>query len=167
MNDQELLQACNKYLIYNPVTGTIINRIDRGNVKAGNQSGGLDSHGYLRLGLNRKEHSIHRIAFLMYYGYLPKMIDHINGDKLDNRIDNLRGCTCSQNNRNKKATGKSIYVGVGWSKVSNMWRSRITVNGIRLHLGLFDDEYIAHQAYLSAAKKHGVIDFVYSSNNKE
>lgn len=84
-----------------------------------------------------------------YLGYLHRyimscpedmVVDHINGDKLDNRKSNLRICTMAQNGFNNKTyiTNNSGYPGVGWHKKSNKWRARIQVHGRQIYLGIFD-----------------------------
>lgn len=80
-------------------------------------------------------------------------VDHINGDTLDNRKSNLRICSHAENVRNQKSRGgKSIYRGVT-KHINGYWRSRITVNYRRIHLGLFKTEYEAHLACEKARKE--------------
>ena len=82
--------------------------------------------------------------------------DHINSDGLDNRRCNLRLCTRTQNqwNRRKHMAASSIHKGVYWHKRTRKWVARITVNGERLWLGEFDDETDAAAIYDAAARKH-------------
>jgi HNH endonuclease/AP2 domain len=80
--------------------------------------------------------------------------DHINGDKLDNRRENLRITTRSQNNMNQKKTrGTSKYKGVHWHNQRNKWKAEIKINGKAKYLGLFLTEYEAAMAYNEAAKE--------------
>lgn len=80
-------------------------------------------------------------------------VDHINGDKLDNRKANLRLVTRQQNsfNTGPRKGSKSQFKGVGWFSRDRKWRARIMLNGKEIHLGLFEREIDAAEAYNSAA----------------
>jgi len=82
-------------------------------------------------------------------------VDHKNGNGLDNRKFNLRICTRSQNQQNKKKpiSNTSGFKGVAWSKAANKWCAYIAVNKERIHLGLFVDPKEAARAYDTAARK--------------
>lgn len=98
----------------------------------------------------------HRAAWLLTYGTWPKgEIDHINGDKTDNRIDNLRDCSRSENqhNRPRYSNNKSGLKGVSWHKQKMKWRAVIALHGKSKHLGLFDDKLDAFEAYKSACSE--------------
>ena len=84
-------------------------------------------------------------------------VDHINGDRLDNRRENLRPATSQQNARNqrRKAAGKSSrFKGVYWAERANAWRAEITIDARSVKLGYFKDETEAQDAYAKAAEKH-------------
>ena len=128
---------------YDKETGNLIWKIkpsSRGHsVKVGDIAGTLKSHGYICVGINYNSYRAHRLIFLMHKGYLPKTIDHINGDKLDNRIENLRAATVGQNQHNRKtnANNTSGYKGVSWNKALKKWTARITLERKNIHLGYF------------------------------
>lgn len=83
-------------------------------------------------------------------------VDHINGNKLDNRLKNLRLCTKAENHRNRglQKSNTSGYKGVHWHKKTKKWLVRIAFNGKRYHLGYFTDIRKAGRAYDAAAKKY-------------
>ena len=126
---------------YDKETGNLIWKIQQRGIRKGSIAGSVKSHGYLCVGINYKSYRAHRLVFLMHKGYLPKTIDHINGDKLDNRIENLRAATVGQNQHNRKtnANNTSGYKGVSWNKGCNKWLSQIKLEGKRIHLGYFDN----------------------------
>lgn len=84
------------------------------------------------------------------------LIDHIDGDGLNNQRVNLRVCTIAQNRRHskKRMVGTSRYKGVCWHRGGDKWQSTIRVNKKQIHLGLFDSETSAASAYNRAASKH-------------
>ena len=85
---------------------------------------------------NQKRYRVHQIVFLMFNGYIPKEIDHINGIRNDNRIENLRPAN-SKNQQNAK-TRKDNKSGVkGVKKCKNKWRADIKIDGKQTYLGLF------------------------------
>ena len=140
--------------IYEPDTGILRNRINRSTrAKIGEIAGSLRNDGYMRVGINNKAYSVHRIAFLYVYGYLPEFLDHINGDKLDNRISNLRPATRAENQRNRgiAKNNKAGFKGVYPNK-HGRYEAGIKKNGKRIYLGTFDTPEEAHWAYMRKAR---------------
>jgi hypothetical protein len=100
----------------------------------------------------------HRIAWAIHYGFWPKhYIDHINGDRSDNRISNLRDVPQRINLSNTKAykSNSSGVTGVGWHKSARKWKASICVSSVHKHLGLFDEFADAVHARSSAEKEFG------------
>ena len=113
--------------------------------------------GYNNIRIFNKTYRTHRIIWLYVYGTWPNdQLDHINGNRQDNRLCNLRECTNSENQQNKKIRkdNSSGFMGVSFSKKSQKFQSHIKVNTKSLHLGLFDDAKEAHEAYLEAKQKY-------------
>lgn len=126
-------------------------------VYAGKISGYIDDYGYRVLNLDGNRRSQHRLAYLYMTGDYPvNQIDHVNGDRSDNRWCNLRPATDSQNRQNmkKKAGTKSRFQGVTWFPRDGTWMSRIGINYKSVFLGYFKTEEEAHQAYVSAKTQH-------------
>lgn len=108
--------------------------------KIGSEAGFLIHSSYRKVTINGKRFYVHRIIFLWHKGYLPKFVDHINGDAADNRIENLREATKQQNQFNQKIrkTNKSGVKGVCWHKQLKKWNAYIHLNYKKIHLGWFD-----------------------------
>lgn len=111
----------------------------------GKEVGSIHPTGYRHVTWMGKPHKVHRLIFLLEHGYLPKEIDHINGDRLDNRLENLREATRSENqcNRGALASNTSGYPGVTWHKKSKAWAVRVMKNGKTRALGYFKDLELA------------------------
>ncbi len=128
--------------IYDKATGKIYNRIKRSvNVNAGDEAGCMNGEGYLVVKFRGSTFSLHRLAYAMYYGEWPEQIDHVNGDRADNRINNLRSATLQENNKNKKLprSNTSGHMGVSWSQKAMRWTAYISVKGKNKNLGSFND----------------------------
>ena len=95
--------------------------------------------------IDGKYYKNHRLIFLWNYGFLPKYIDHINGNPADNRIENLRAASLSQNqfNRKKSSTSTTGCKNVFFNKKDKKWVVKIRVNGTRKHLGTFSNLELA------------------------
>ena len=126
---------------YDKETGNLIWKApNTNNQKIGDIAGSLTPKvGYIRVGINGKKYYAHRLIFLYHKGYLPKTIDHINCDKVDNRIENLRAVTDSQNQHNRKlnSNNTSGYKGVYYHKPLNKWCAKIRLEYKGIHLGYY------------------------------
>jgi len=141
---------------YDPDTGLFTRRIAigyRGRFRKGDVPGTDNKNGYIRIIVDYKKYYAHRLAWLHVFGYLPEEIDHIDRNRSNNRISNLRPATHAQNLSNAlrlrtKSGLKGAY------RFQNRWKSSITSTGKQIHLGLFDTAEEAHAAYVAAAKKY-------------
>lgn len=139
--------------------GDFIYRIDVGKKKQGSRAGTQSASGYCMLSIDGIQYQAHRIAWAMHYSEQPpEVIDHINGNRLDNRIENLRQATTSLNAANcgRRAHNTSGFKGVSKCKQTGLWAAGITVRGKRTNLGRYSTPEEAHAVWLSAATEaHG------------
>jgi len=123
--------------------GHLIRKTDEAyNAQSGDTVGYVSNCGYLRVNVDGKKYLVHRVIFLMHNGYLPKVVDHVDRDRLNNNIDNLRDSSYAMNNCNKlkRKNCSSIYIGVTWDKDLCKWRASCGINQKFIHLGVFTDE---------------------------
>lgn len=145
-------------LSYCPETGRLTWRVRAGRVSAGDPVRAIRRDGYLSVRIDGLPNMAHRVAWVHFYGHWPShTLDHINGDKTDNRIANLRDVPHALNMHNQRAAAGhnkgSSMLGAHWHKKDQRWRSNITVGGITRHLGYFDTEQQAHEAYIAAKRQ--------------
>ncbi len=127
---------------YNPETGIFIRRTTvSSNARRGDVAGCINGKGYLKVNVDYKSYSLHRLAWLYIYGKLPIEIDHINRKRKDNRIGNLREVSRSCNIKNAAGwrTNTSGVRGIYWHKRKNKWRAYIWAKGKELHLGYYEN----------------------------
>lgn len=139
---------------YNPNTGVLVRRKSSGGRKAGSATGTPNAHGHLVCSVDDSLFYVHRIAWAIHYGRYPqKGIDHINGNKQDNRIANLRLATQSENLMNAclHSNNTSGCRGVYFNKTERRWVAEISAYGRRYILGRFKDKDKAAVAYAEAA----------------
>jgi len=152
MKDLELLELCNERLIYNPDTGVFTWRVDVGRkTRAGSVAGSCDGRGYRAIRMSGRRYRSHRLAFLICNNHLPEFIDHVNGNRSDNRIINLRSASHKQNchNQKRRSSNTSGIKGVSWHKKSNKWQAQICNNGNNISVGIFKNIIDAENALRS------------------
>lgn len=142
---------------YDSTTGRLVRKIcNKGELPV---TQGVSKQGYYIRWVDKKCYTEHRLVFIYHNGYNPIEIDHANGNKLDNRVGNLRVCDRTQNNANsvkKKRNGKhsssrkGVYFRESWGP-SGKWIAQIVCDKKHHWLGKFDTESEASEAYEKAA----------------
>jgi hypothetical protein len=127
-------------------------------VKVGDIAGTFRKQdGYCFVSVDGKQYRAHRLAWLYMTGEWPKKeIDHIDGNRINNSIYNLREVSRTENANNTRRPrpgNTSGYLGVTWDKVNKKWRSQIMVAGKSIKIGRFIDKNEAYEAYLAAKRK--------------
>lgn len=139
---------------YDSSTG-IFTRLKTTSSKAmkGSNPGTATSNGYLKFSVDGRSYFSHRLAWLYVYGKFPVgILDHINSDRKDNRIANLRQVTLSQNgcNRLLQSTNRSGIKGVSWEERAGQWKAVIMLDGKQKRLGYFKNKSEAATAIAKA-----------------
>lgn len=129
----------------------------RGPRTESNIIGSPNKDGYLFAMLDGKTYALHRLAWFYVHNVWPDgEVDHINGVRSDNRIDNLRTVTKTVNQQNRRKAArhnKSGFLGVHWCRCKNKWRATISVDGRNKSLGRFETPEAAYAAYVEAKRK--------------
>ena len=141
------LDLANKFFYYDSEHGCLKWKVNYSYLKAGDIAGYSERDGYSRVTFKGKHYPVHRIVWLLCNGTHPKnQIDHINGNRGDNHIENLREADQMQNTWNRTVTlGKSGYLGVRKASKGNKYEANMTVNGQVIFLGSFDT--VEHAAF--------------------
>lgn len=123
--------------------------------KTGQSVGNKHHTGYRYFYIAGKQYNAHRMIFLMHHGYLPELVDHIDNDRSNDRIENLRPATWSQNLQNMKMrhSNTSGYKNVTWTKSKNKWTVALNVNKKYKFVGRFDNLEFADLVATEAREK--------------
>lgn len=159
VTQKEIIEALRNHFSYCPESGKFSLRHDSPNKrwKKGHVTEFDCGCGYLAIRILGKRIKCHRAAWMYFYGSEPdRNIDHINGDRKDNRIVNLRLATNGENSRNSavRMTNTCGYKGVTKRKDCAKWQAAITVNGRRIHLGNHHTPELAYAAYCKASEQY-------------
>ena len=146
---------------FNLTQSYLVSKFNYSNGKLYRKSSGKEvghySRGYLHAQLLGKKRLLHRLIWLYHYGELPKdQIDHINGIRDDNRIENLREADKQSNafNRRSHKNSTSKYKGVSWCKRDKNWQVSYCIGGKRIYIGKFNCEIEAAKAYDNTVREY-------------
>lgn len=156
MKELPPIEELHRRFSYNPETGEIRYRCTAGNITAGTLAGTLTKRGYRRVVIDKVSIPAHWVAWAMVHEEWPpadKWMDHKNGVRDDNRIDNLRLATHGQNMANSKraSNNKSGFKGVTYNPDTELWRASIKTGDRHIHFDGFLTPEDAHEVYTMAA----------------
>ena len=122
--------------------GKLFWKVNRGKARASDEAGCVGNRGYVLIVINGKQRMAHRLIWIIHGKEPVPMLDHIDGDQLNNRIENLRPITVSQNQRNTKLRKDSTsgIKGVSWISTKNHWSGQVWHLGKLYHAGDFKDK---------------------------
>ncbi|WP_230078744.1 HNH endonuclease [Xanthomonas oryzae] len=167
--DDLSFEEASKLLSYDSETGQLTWKVAKARrVKVGSVAGSPHSGGYLQVRVHGKQYLAHRLAWLLSTGNWPSQhLDHIDGCKTNNKIDNLRECSNAENhqNRGNNKNNTSGVTGVFWDKHAKKWKAQIKVDGKTIYLGLFNTLEEAAQARAAAKEKYHTFNPVDRENN--
>ena len=151
------VDRASELLVYDKDTGVLAWKVYRPGTPAGSKAGTPNGNGYVRVYVDCRPRYAHRLAWMLHYQELPPtLIDHINGDRSDNRICNLRAGDKRLNAENMKVARSDSshgYLGATFSKRQRAWFGQIVAMGKQYRLGPFATPTEAHDAYIKAKRK--------------
>jgi hypothetical protein len=141
-------------LTYAPDSGLFHWRFTRGPVVAGAVAGTIDKSGYVQIRIDGRFFRAHRLAWLYIHDSWPSLhIDHIDGDKSNNKIANLRNVCHQINQQNQSRAHKKSATGLmGVSRNGNRWMARIKLNGKTTYISNHETPEEAHEAYKASKR---------------
>lgn len=156
--DKLTLAQAKEFFLYDEETGKLLWRASKGKTRSGEEVGAWHHSGYRRILIKGKTYWTHRVIWLMAFGVWPSdQIDHIDGNRGNNLLSNLRDVVSRENSKNQKLrkTNSSGVPGVSWNSRDHRWQAHISGNGKRIHLGYFTDLDSAVAARKAAELTHG------------
>lgn len=139
--------------------GDLIRKVSpQHNAPVGSVAGTVRRDGYRDIRINAKSYLTHRLIFLMHHGYLPQFIDHIDNNRSNNRIENLRPATNGENSWNQAITSlnTSGFKGVSWDKKAQRWRVQVGNDSKKHWGGYYNTAEEANEAAMKLREKlHG------------
>jgi hypothetical protein len=125
-------------------------------IKVGDVVGTINKRGYVQVKFLCKRFYAHRLIYFMFNGYFPQEVDHIDGNKTNNKIENLREATPAQNRHNRKISknNTSGIKGVSWNKKENVWIAQCQVNKKNYFLGRYHDKEMARKIVQQFRNQH-------------
>lgn len=151
-------QRAREFLQYDPESGQFVWKVSKGTARAGDVAGAsLRKNGYYAISIDGRRYYAHRLAWLFVHGKMPaQCIDHIDGDRTNNRIANLRDVPARINFHNQpslRRNNTSGFKGVSWSTQRKRFVAQISINRRPKFLGFFDNPEDASAAYWEAKKQ--------------
>lgn len=153
---ETLTQARVKQVLNYDLSTGVFTRTARAGVIAGSIAGTLKPDGYRQIRVDGRKHYAARLALLYVTGVYPDYVDHINGNRDDNRFSNLRQATKTQNGQNLALSKRnsSGYTGVSWHEISQKWLVRIMLDKRSIHIGYAETAEQGYEMYLAAKRKY-------------
>ncbi len=150
------IERLRELLELDEATGVLHWKMVRPGAKSGGVAGCKLPTGYLQVKVDGKKLQAHRVVFALVHGHFPRLVDHINGVRHDNRPANLRAASYAENNWNYRipSTNTSGVKGVYWNGRWKKWQATVRVNGRRISVGYFSDLQIASKAINSFREEH-------------
>jgi hypothetical protein len=147
-------------LSYDPETGEfrwLVKRTRNLKANVGDLAGGVCDNGYIRMMVGGRKYRAHRLAFLFMGRDMPQQVDHINGNRTDNRWCNLRAADPNINAKNarKRKDGNTPVTGIGYVKRLKKWRVRVNHCGKPIYLGIYSSLEDAMNARAAANGEYG------------
>ena len=150
------LERVKELLDYNQATGVFTWKVSKGRVKKGQEAGWITWNNYRKISVDHLTYTAHRLAWFYIHGQWPENdLDHIDGNRLNNSLVNLREASRSENlmNRDKMPRNTSGYKGVSLHRETGKWDARIAAHGKQYYLGIFSTKIDAYNAYCKKEKE--------------